>query len=111
MMGLANPGGQCHLWQKVENTPIPDRIGLNHRSQPPVKTDSMRSPKSLSASRRTEAPMLPRLILADDHTILVEAFRKLLEPHCNIIATVSNGRALMEIAKELNPEVIVVDIG
>ncbi|HEY2547776.1 MAG TPA: response regulator transcription factor [Candidatus Acidoferrum sp.] len=55
--------------------------------------------------------MPPRLILADDHTILVEAFRKLLEPHFSIIATVSDGRALVEIAKELNPEVIVADIG
>lgn len=55
--------------------------------------------------------MLPRLILADDHTIVVEAFRKLLEPHCNIVATVADGRALVETAKQLNPEVIVADIG
>jgi DNA-binding NarL/FixJ family response regulator len=55
--------------------------------------------------------MLPRLILADDHTLLVEAFRKLLEPHCNIVATVADGRALLETAKQLNPEVIVADIG
>lgn len=55
--------------------------------------------------------MLPRVILADDHTILVEAFRKLLEPHCNIVATVADGRALVETAKQLNPEVIVADIG
>jgi len=52
-----------------------------------------------------------RVILADDHTILVEAFRKLLEPHCEIVATVSDGRALVEAAKQLNPEVIVADIG
>jgi len=55
--------------------------------------------------------MLPRLILADDHTILLEAFRKLLESHYNIVATVSDGRALVETAKQLNPEVIVADIG
>jgi DNA-binding NarL/FixJ family response regulator len=54
---------------------------------------------------------LPRLMLADDHTILVEAFRKLLEPHCNIVGTVSDGRALLETAPQLNPDVIVVDIG
>jgi DNA-binding NarL/FixJ family response regulator len=55
--------------------------------------------------------MLPRVILADDHTILVEAFHKLLEPHCNIVATVSDGRALVETAKKLNPEVVIADIG
>jgi DNA-binding NarL/FixJ family response regulator len=50
-------------------------------------------------------------MLADDHTILVEAFRQLLEPHCEIVGTVSDGRALLETAKEINPDVIVVDIG
>jgi len=55
--------------------------------------------------------MPPRVILADDHTILVEAFRKLLEPHCEIVGTVSDGRALVETAKQLNPDVVIVDIG
>lgn len=54
---------------------------------------------------------LPRVILADDHTILVEAFRKLLEPHCEIVGTVSDGRSLLEISQKLNPDVVVVDIG
>jgi DNA-binding NarL/FixJ family response regulator len=54
---------------------------------------------------------LPRVILADDHTILVEAFRKLLEPHCEIIATVSDGLALLESAANSNPDVVLVDIG
>jgi DNA-binding NarL/FixJ family response regulator len=54
---------------------------------------------------------LPRLMLADDHTILVEAFRKLLEPHYDIVGSVSDGRALLETAPLLNPAVIVVDIG
>jgi DNA-binding NarL/FixJ family response regulator len=53
---------------------------------------------------------LPRVILADDHTILVEAFRALLQPHCEIVATVSDGRTLVEVAPELKPDVIVVDI-
>lgn len=50
-------------------------------------------------------------MLADDHTILVEAFRKLLEPHFEIVGAVSDGRALLETAPELKPDVIVVDIG
>jgi len=53
----------------------------------------------------------PRLMLADDHTILVEAFRKLLESQYEIVATVSDGRALLETAPQHNPDVIVVDIG
>jgi DNA-binding NarL/FixJ family response regulator len=54
---------------------------------------------------------LPRVILADDHTIIVEAFRKLLESHVNIVGVVSDGRALLEKAPGLDPDVIVVDIG
>jgi DNA-binding NarL/FixJ family response regulator len=50
-------------------------------------------------------------MLADDHTILVEAFRKLLEPHYDVVGTVSDGRALLDIAPQLEPEVVVVDIG
>jgi DNA-binding NarL/FixJ family response regulator len=52
----------------------------------------------------------PRVLLADDHTILVEAFQKLLAPTCDIVGTVSNGRTLLEAAAKLKPDVIVLDI-
>jgi len=54
---------------------------------------------------------LPRVILADDHKILVEAFRKLLEPHFEVVAAVSDGRALVDVAGTLKPDVILLDIG
>jgi DNA-binding NarL/FixJ family response regulator len=54
---------------------------------------------------------LPRVMLADDHTLLVEAFRKLLEPHFQIVATVADGRSLLETAPKVDPDVVVVDIG
>jgi len=53
---------------------------------------------------------LPRVILADDHAMLLEAFRKLLQPQYEIVATVSDGRALLDVAPKLKPDVIVVDI-
>lgn len=52
-----------------------------------------------------------RVMLADDHTILVEAFRKLLEPHYDVVGAVADGRALLDIAPQLNPELIILDIG
>ena len=58
-----------------------------------------------------ESMALPRVVLADDHTIVVDAFRKLLENDCDVVGTVSDGRALLESAAELNPDVVVVDIG
>ncbi len=53
----------------------------------------------------------PRVLLADDHTILVEACRKLLEPHFEVVGIVSDGRRLIECAPALRPDVIVLDIG
>ena len=52
----------------------------------------------------------PRLILADDHTILLEAFGKLLEPFCDVVATVADGHALLEAVARLRPDVVVLDI-
>ena len=40
----------------------------------------------------------------------LEAFRKLLESHCEIVGSVSDGRALLEVAEKLEPDVIVLDI-
>jgi DNA-binding NarL/FixJ family response regulator len=53
---------------------------------------------------------LPRVMLADDHTMLIEAFRKLLEPRFEVVGTVSDGRALLELAPVLQPDVLVLDI-
>ena len=52
----------------------------------------------------------PRVLLADDHTMLLEAFRRLLEPHCEIVGTAADGRALLELAAKTQPDVIVLDI-
>ena len=53
---------------------------------------------------------LARVMLADDHTMLVEAFRKLLESQCEVVGTASDGRSLLETAPRLKPDVIIVDI-
>jgi DNA-binding NarL/FixJ family response regulator len=54
--------------------------------------------------------VFPRVVLADDHTLVIEAFRKLLEPHCNVVGTMANGLELLQIAPTLKPDVLVVDI-
>ena len=52
----------------------------------------------------------PRVLLADDHGLLLEAFEKLLEPHCEVVGKVGDGRALLTAAAELEPDVVVLDI-
>ncbi len=54
--------------------------------------------------------MRRRVLLADDHTLLLEAFEKLLEPDYTVVCAVSAGRALLAAAAELKPDVIVLDI-
>jgi DNA-binding NarL/FixJ family response regulator len=50
------------------------------------------------------------VLLADDHNLLLGAFEKLLSPECEIVGTVSDGRALVVEAQRLKPDVIVLDI-
>ena len=52
----------------------------------------------------------PRVLLADDHKILVEGLRGLLEPEFDLLATVEDGRELVERALELMPDVIIADV-
>ena len=41
---------------------------------------------------------------------MLQAFEKLLQPHCEVVGTVSDGRALLTAARELKPDVIILDI-
>ncbi len=52
----------------------------------------------------------PRVLLADDHALVRAAFEQLLKPTCDVVGTVSDGRALLELAPRLKPDVIVADI-
>jgi len=51
-----------------------------------------------------------RVLLADDHKIVAEGLRSLLEPEFELVGIVEDGRELLTRAKELNPDVIVADI-
>jgi DNA-binding NarL/FixJ family response regulator len=51
-----------------------------------------------------------RILLADDHTLVAEAFKKLLEPEFEVVGTVGDGRALLRKAPELNPDAVLVDL-
>lgn len=52
----------------------------------------------------------PRILLADDHRIVAEGLRSLLEPEFELVGIVENGRALLAAAEKLAPDVVVADI-
>ncbi len=52
----------------------------------------------------------PRVLLADDHKIIVEGLRSLLQSEFELVGTVEDGRAMVAAAEKLKPDVIVADI-
>jgi DNA-binding NarL/FixJ family response regulator len=52
----------------------------------------------------------PKIIVADDHTLVAEACKKLLDAEYDVVATVGDGRTLVRAAAALKPHVIIIDI-
>ena len=53
----------------------------------------------------------PRIILADDHTLMLEALKNLIEPEFDVVGLFGDGQSLVDNAEALKPNVIVLDIG
>ena len=53
---------------------------------------------------------MPRVLLADDHALVLGAFEKLLAGEFEIVGQVSDGRALVNAVERLRPDVVVLDI-
>ena len=51
-----------------------------------------------------------RMLIADDHDMVVEAFRRMLEPEFDVVGTAGDGRELIASALELKPDMIIADI-
>jgi DNA-binding NarL/FixJ family response regulator len=54
--------------------------------------------------------MRPRVFLADDHQILVDALTQLLEPECTVVGTANDGNELLRLASRVEVDVFVIDI-
>jgi DNA-binding NarL/FixJ family response regulator len=52
----------------------------------------------------------PRILIADDHKMVIEGLRHILESEFDLVGTVEDGRALLEASEKLHPDVIVADI-
>ena len=63
----------------------------------------------MGASNRST--IRPRVLIADDHNIVAEGLRSVLEKSCEVIGIVQDGRQLLVEAPKLKPDVIVLDIG
>ena len=52
----------------------------------------------------------PRVLMADDHSMILAGLRKLVEGECEVVGMVEDGRALVEAAQKLRPDLILLDI-
>lgn len=52
----------------------------------------------------------PRILLADDHTFVLEGFRRILEEDYELVGTTGDGRALLAAAKTAQPDIVILDI-
>ena len=52
----------------------------------------------------------PRVLLADDHALVLDGLRKILEPECEVVGAVEDGRSLLTAAARLKPDIILLDI-
>jgi DNA-binding NarL/FixJ family response regulator len=52
----------------------------------------------------------PRILLADDHALVLEGFRRILETHYELVGTVGDGRALLAAAKTTQPDIVILDV-
>jgi DNA-binding NarL/FixJ family response regulator len=53
----------------------------------------------------------PRILIADDHTLVADAFKKSIEPEYHVVKIVADGRSLLIAAKELTPDLVLLDLG
>jgi DNA-binding NarL/FixJ family response regulator len=77
---------------------------LQPRAQPAI------GPEDWKAISHAEPVARARLLLADDHDMLLDAFRRLLEPEFAVVSGVTDGEALVSAALSLKPDVVVCDI-
>jgi DNA-binding NarL/FixJ family response regulator len=55
-------------------------------------------------------PRRPRILLADDHEILVDMLRGLLEPEFEVIGQANDGDSLLQLAGRLQPDIALIDV-
>jgi DNA-binding NarL/FixJ family response regulator len=66
---------------------------------------------SVPESKAMANKSLKRLLIADDHQLLADACKSMLEPEFQVVGVVTDGRSLVSAATKLKPDIIILDIG
>jgi len=79
-------------------------------AHPPVSTAETPSTRHKSVVTGTKVLHRSRVLIADDHTLVAEACKKLLQPEFAVVEIVSDGRELLRACAAFKPDVVVTDI-
>jgi len=52
----------------------------------------------------------PRILVADDHALVIEGFRRILQEHYALVGTAGDGHTLLAAAKTVQPDIVILDI-
>ncbi|MDM7923786.1 MAG: response regulator transcription factor, partial [Pyrinomonadaceae bacterium] len=52
-----------------------------------------------------------RIVLVDDHRVLLDALRCMVEPEFQVVGLFEDCRSMLEQVAEIRPEIVVLDIG
>jgi DNA-binding NarL/FixJ family response regulator len=52
----------------------------------------------------------PRILLADDHMLVLDGLRHLLERHYDLVGTVQDGQSVLSAAQRLQPDLVLMDV-
>ncbi len=55
--------------------------------------------------------MRARVLLGDDHALILDGIRAALQPHHDVVGQAQDGKALVEAAQKLKPDLVILDIG
>jgi DNA-binding NarL/FixJ family response regulator len=75
-----------------------------------LKVWPVSAPHEVFRARLPHSKMRPRLLIADDHTLLLDGLRVMLEPEFELAGVVGDGHALLAAAAKLKPDLILLDI-
>src|SRR5256885_6810925 len=64
----------------------------------------------MGATPKEKAMKKARLILADDHTLVLEGLKRILESEFDLAGVAENGRDVLRLAAELKPDIVLLDI-
>lgn len=67
-------------------------------------------PETLMTLRAQPPAKRPRVLLGDDHVLILSGVRTTLEPRFEVVGQATDGKALLAAAEELRPDVVVLDI-